>query len=213
MKDLITSFLVQTKECSFPGIGKINIITTPAELNIANKTMSPPTDEILFTEKAGKISEELVKYISYKKNINQPEARELIKDWCKDAREKLDAGEKIILGSIGNLHKNDSGNISFQAQKPLNFFEAVSAERVIHKNAEHAVLVGDRETTSSVMNQFLHEEEIVKKSTWKITAVILLIIALVILLIHFNSNSFSFSATGNQTQHSPATPAATYSTP
>ena len=210
MQDIITSFLVQTKECSLSGIGKFRIVTTPAELDIANKKMFPPTDEILFTGKPDNTSEELVKYIAHKKNITKKEAEEKLKNWYESVKEKLNAGEKITFQSVGSLQKNASGNIFLHSQKPLNFFEPVAAHRVIHKNAEHAVLVGDRETTSSVMNQFLQEEEIVKKSTWKIIAIILLAIALAILFIHFYTHSFTFSATGNQIKHSPEAPATTY---
>ena len=212
MQDLITSFLIQTKECNLPGIGKLRIITGTSELDIANKRISPPIDEILFTAKCDKVSEDLVKYVSYKKNLTQPEALQNIKNWCANAKEKLHGGEKISFETIGDLKKNNSGNIIFQPEKPLFILEPVVAERVIHKNAEHAVLVGDRETTSSVMNQFLQETEIVKKSTWKIMAIILLAIALIILFMHFYANPFSLSATGNQTQHSPEVPAAAYST-
>ncbi len=211
MQDLITSFLVQTKECNLPGIGKLRIVTTPAELDVANKKLFPPTDEILFTGKPESKSEELVKYISNKKNISETEAQENLKSWSEAAKERLDAGEKIIFKSIGSLQKNASENIFFQSQQIPIFFEPVAAERVIHKNAEHAVLVGDRETTSSVMNQFYQEEEIVKRSPWKIIAILLLTIAFAILLIHFLNNSSSQSATGNQMQHTPQQPSPTYS--
>ncbi len=211
MQDLITSFLVQAKECSLPGIGKFRIITTPPELDIANKIMSPPTDEILFSVRPDKVPEELIKYISHKKNITQTEALETIKNWCRETKEKMNAGEKIIFEFIGILQKNASGNIFLQTQKPYNFFEPVIAERVIHKSAEHAILVGDKETTSSIMNRFLNEEETVKKSSRKIIVIILLTIALTILFIHFYSHPFSLSSTGNQIQHSPEVPDATYS--
>ncbi len=211
MQDLITSFLIQSKKCSLPGIGKFSITTTPAEADIANKLISPRSDEIIFTDKPEKISEELVKYVSHKKNIDQTEAREKIKGWCRDAKDKLNAGEKIIFETIGALQKN-AGNIVLQTEKQFNFFEAVVAERVIHKNAEHAMLVGDKKTTSVAMNQFLQKEEIIKKSPWKIAAIILFVIAIAILFIHLYAHSFSFSATGNQTHHTPEAPAATYST-
>lgn len=210
MQDLITSFLVQTKECNLPGIGKFRIITTPAELDIANHQMSPPKDEILFTGKPDKNYEELTRYIANKKNINEKEAEQELKSWCESAKEKLDDGEKITFETVGSLQKNTSGNIFLQSQKLLNFFEPVAAGRVIHKNAEHAVLVGDRETTSSVMNQFFQEDEKIKDSRWKIMAIILFIIALAVLIFHFYTHSFSISATGNQTQHTPEKPAATY---
>ncbi len=212
MQDLITAFLVQTKECNLPGIGKLRIITSPAKPDIVHKIISPPTGEILFTKKSDKISEELIKYISHKKNLTQTEAFETIKNWCREAKDKLNAGEKIFFESIGSLMKDASGNIFLQTQEPFKFFEPVTVESVIGKKAQHAVLVSDRGTTSPVMNQLLQEEETVQRSTWKMIAIILLAIALVVLLVHFYIHSFSLSSTGNQTQHLPATPADTYST-
>jgi len=211
MQDLITSFLVQTKECSLPAIGRFKMVTTPVEVDVANKEIVPATEKIIFNAKPDHASEGLIKYISYKKNITEKEAEEQLESWCQSVKEKLDAGQKINLESIGTLHESASGSIYFETQKTFNYFEPVPAERVIHKDAEHAVLVGDRETTSSVMNQFLQESEKVKKPVWKIIAIVLLAIALILLFIHFYFNSFSQSATGNQTQHSPQTPAATYS--
>lgn len=211
MQNFITSFLIQTKACCLPGIGKLRITTSPAELDVANKKLFPPTDEIIFTTKTEKVSEELIKYLAKKENVTETEANERLKTWCENAKETLDNGGKIIFETIGSLQKNATGSIFFQNEKPFNFFVPVAAERVIHKNAEHAVLVGDKETTSSVMNQFLNEEEIVRSSKWKMTAIILLAIALIILMLHFYINGFSFSTIGNQTTHLPEAPAATYS--
>ncbi|MDQ2719557.1 MAG: hypothetical protein M3Z26_07340 [Bacteroidota bacterium] len=211
MQDLITSFLIQGRECSLPEIGKFRINTKSSEPDIANHLIYPPTDEIIFSDKPEKISENLVKYISDKKNINQAEALEKIKHWCSDAKERLNEGEKIIFTSIGHLEKNASGIMFIETKKQLIFFEPVTAEIVIHKNATHAMLVGDKETTSVAMNQFFQEEDAMRKSPWKIAAIILFLIAIVILFIHFYSHPFSLSSTGNQTQHSPETPIDTYS--
>ena len=120
-------------------------------------------------------------------------------------------GETILLQSLGVLRKEPAGNISFENQIDDLFFAPVVAGRVIHKNSEHAVLVGDRETTSSVMNQFYNEEEIVKKSNaWKIIAILLLTIALVILFFHFYGHPFSLSDFGNQVKTVPQSSPATY---
>lgn len=211
MQDLITSFLVQTKECSLPRIGKFSIESTSVEMDNVNKKAFPPSEKLVFSGRPDQHTEELVKYISYKKNSSEIESAEKLKRWCEETKEKINQGEKITFTSIGSLQKNTSGTISFEPENNFRFFEAVNAERVIHKNEEHAVLVGDRETTSSVMNQFLNEEEIVKNSRWKIAAIILFAIAVIVLFIHFYIHSFSFFSTGNENQFTPATPAATYS--
>ena len=72
----------------------------------------------------------------------------------------LDSGEKIIFDSIGTLQKDPAGNILFQTMNGINFYEPVIAERIIHKNDEHSVLVGDKETTSGAMNEFYREDVI-----------------------------------------------------
>ncbi len=211
MQDLISSYLIQANECSLPVIGKISIITSSPQTDVANKKITPPEEKITFTTRADQHYEGLVKYISKKEKINETDAKEKLKDWCYQAKEKISAGEKIILHPFGFFEKNIVGAISFKSKNDLLFFEPVIAERVIHKNAEHTVLVGDRETTSSVMNQFLNEEDIIKDTRWKIAAIILLAIAVIILFVHFYIHSFSFSSTGNENQFLPVTPAATYS--
>ena len=211
MQDLISSYLIQTKECSLPAIGKISLVTSSNEVDIANKKIMPAEEKVVFSAREDRHVAGIIKYISQKENINESEAGERLKAWCRQAKERIAAGEKIVLRSLGFFEKNIAGTISFKNERTSHFFEPVKAERVIHKNEDHAVLVGDRETTSSVMNQFLNEEEVVNDSRWKIAAIVLLAIAVIVLFIHFYLHSFSFFSTGNESQFSPSTPPATYS--
>ena len=211
MQDLISSYLIQTKECNLPGIGKINLVFSAPEVDVANKLIIPSEEKAVFSSRASQHIEGLVKYISQKLEITEDEAREKLMEWCSQAKDKIASGETISLNPLGFFQKNVAGSISFKNQNTSYFFEPVKAQRVIHKNEEHAVLVGDRETTSSVMNQFLNEEEIVNDSRWKIAALVLFAIAVIVLFIHFYLHSFSSFSTGNENQFSPATPPATYS--
>ncbi len=210
MQDLITSFLVQTHECSLPRIGRIRIVNVPAKMDTIHKKMSPPGEQIIFTQKDENNARGLPKYIANKKNITEAEAGEQLDAWCLATLAKLEHGEKITFKSVGSLGKKEPGSIYFEREQSVPFFESLAAERVIHENADHAVLVGDKETTSSAMNQYLKEEEEVKRSGWKIAAAVLLVIALAILFIHFFSGSSSSFSTGNETRHVPATPAPTH---
>lgn len=211
MQDLITSFIIQSKECKLADIGKFTIATSPAKADIANKQITPPLKEFLFNKREEKISDELVKYVAEKKKISSSEALADLKVWCAETRDKLKNGETILLQSLGVLRKEPAGNITFENQIVNPFFASVVASRVIHKNSEHTMLVGDRETTSSVMNQFYNEEEIVKESnTWKIIAICLLAVALVVLFFHFYGHPFSMSDFGNQVKTVPQSSPATY---
>jgi hypothetical protein len=198
MQDLITSFIIQSKECKLPQIGKFNVIVTPSESDIANKQITAPTFKIIFSGREEKISDGLIKYIAAKKKIGIAEALSEIQNWCSSIKGKLKNGEEILFAPLGILRKGPSGNLFIQNESNSLFFAPVAAERVIHKNSEHAMLVGDRETTSSVMNQFYNDEVIVAgNKTWKIIAAILLVIAIVLLFFYFYGHPFSISELGN----------------
>lgn len=213
MQALITSYLIQKKECNLPLLGHFRIKTKPADLDIASKQIFPPTDEILYSEFAANLSGDLITYISDLQNIPRDEAERKINSWCHYAKEKLDSGEKIIFNSIGSLQKDAVGNIFFQRKEGNSFYEPVSAEKIIYKNAEHSVLVGDRETTSGVMNEYYREEIIEKKLWWKLWAIILLAISLVVLFFYFYTHKFSENLIGNQASFPTQDPPASYYSP
>ena len=214
MQDIIASYLIQKKECHLPLIGNFMIMQVPALLDIANKKLVPSSDEIVFSEDENYLSEGLKEYFARLQHISLAEAEERINNWSLHAKIKLDLGEKIDFASIGSLQKDASGNILFEQEKEFNFYEPVMAERVIHKNAEHAVLVGDKETTSVVMNEFYKDDFVTeKKSFWKIWALILSAISLLVLIIYFYNHSFSVNGIANKSTFPVNEPAATYSVP
>ena len=213
MEKIIASYLVQKKECSLPGIGHFKITTKPAQLDIANKKLFPPTDEIIFKEDEVHLRKDLVSYVSLQKKIHENDAAEDINNWCQHSKNKMDLGGKICFESIGSLQKNAAGNIFFNKKNEFLLNDTVPAERVIHKNEQHSVLVGDKQTTSAVMNEFYKEDVIVdKKPWWKIWAVILFSLPLLILIIHFSGHSFTTSGVGNQIHLSPEAPPVLYET-
>ncbi len=211
MEKIITSYLVQKKECSLPGIGHFRINTRPADLDIANKQLHPPTDEIIFKEEEVHLRNDLVGYVSMQKNIHENNAAENINNWCGTIKDKLEAGEIIYFEPIGSLQKNSAGNIFFHKKNEFLLYDIMPAERVIHKNEEHSVLVGDKETTSAVMNEFYKEDVVIKKKPWwKIWSIILFLLPLLILIIHFSGHNFTTSGVGNQMNLSSETPAVLY---
>ncbi|HEY5408188.1 MAG TPA: hypothetical protein VIJ92_13920 [Ginsengibacter sp.] len=214
MQELIASYLIQKKECHLPLVGSFVIKQGSASLDIADKIISPTAYEIIYSESETYLSEGLKNYVSNLQHIQLYEAEEKINNWCLHAKMKLDSGEKLIFDSVGNLQKDAVGNILFQTENGINFYEPVIAERVFHKNAEHAVLVGDKETTSGVMNEFYREDVVSKKnSSWKIWAIILLAVSLIVLVFYFYSHTFSANGIANQSSFPVQQPAATYSVP
>ncbi|MEO8962317.1 MAG: HU family DNA-binding protein [Ginsengibacter sp.] len=213
MQDIVTSFIVQAKECKLRGIGKFRQVITPAETDVANNEILPPVTEFLFTGKEDKFSNELINYIAVMKNVAISEAQALINEWCSDIKSKLKNEEEIQLQSFGSLKKDSSGDTRFHRHIDIPFFVPVSAERAVHENhSVHSVLVGDRETDSSAMNELLNQDKSARTPTWKIISLILFIVAVLLLFIYFYQHPFSLSSSGNHQPVVPGTPPATYYT-
>ncbi|MEO9003093.1 MAG: HU family DNA-binding protein [Ginsengibacter sp.] len=213
MQDIVTSFIVQAKECKLRGIGNFRQVITPAETDVANNQILPPVTEFLFTAKEDKISNELINYIAIKKNVAITEAQALINEWCSDISARLKNEEEIQLQSFGSLKKDAYGDIRFKYQGNIPFFVPVSAERAVHENnSVHPVLVGDLETDSSVMNELLNQDKVARTPNWKIISLILFVVSVLLLLFYFYQHPISLSSTGNQQHVAPGAAPATYYT-
>ena len=202
MQTIITSYLLQAGKCALPNIGLFKIKYKPAQTDIVNKQILPPVEEIVFNEQALFSSPGLINYIAQKREIPQGEAERLLNEFCKEWKEKIEAGETLCFQSFGCLQKNDAGIISFRKEIGPEYFAPVPAERVVHENAEHTVLVGDTETTSTAMNEFYKETVPVIKRKWVMGAVALAAIALVILFYGFYNHKLSTSGIGNRSHFS-----------
>lgn len=199
MQSIITSYLLQSRECSLEHIGTILISSKPAALYIAHKQILPPASEITFTEGANQSSPGLIKYIAQKKGYSADVAESILSDFCTEWKERIDTGEPFVFDTLGSLQKNNAGNIFFKSDQNYEFLKPVTAERVIHQNAEHNVLVGDKEVSSILVPEYKIEEPVVKRSNWWIWAAMLAVIGLTVIIYHFSKQNFTSSSTGNQT--------------
>ena len=198
MLSILTSYLLQTGKCALPHIGFFNTIIKPAVTDIVNKQILPPLEEIIFTEETILLTSDLVKDISFKKKITETDASLELNDFCKEWKEKIDNGERMCFEKFGYLKKNDLGNIIFFKEESYSYYKPVPAYRVVHLNAGHGVLVGDKQTTSAAMNKYYDETPVVTKKGWRIWALVLFAIGLFILIYSFYNNKLSTSTAGNR---------------
>ncbi len=214
MQDIITSYLIQKKECGLPLIGSFVIKSGHAINDIANKQILSPSSEIIFSETGDYLPDGLITYYSHLQRIDENEAEQALQQWCLQRKLLLDEGKKINFNSVGSLQK-ENGRIVFHKEDNLiQFFEPAVARRVSHKNDEHSILVGDRETTSTVMSEFYNAGSSMQKQfSWKIAALILLIISLLMLAFYFYDHSFSENTIGRQSSFPVADPSPSYKLP
>ncbi len=195
MQQLIASYLFQNKLCPLPGFGSLFMQTTGAEADFTNHLISTPRQVIHFSDKdinaAG-----FVKYVSERMSADEHDVTALLRNFSAALKKEITTHAKAILPGIGNFFIDENGNTIFEQEAlPDVFMQPVTAVRVIHPNAEHTMLVGDKETTNTMMTEYF-SEEVIPKDRWWIWAVALGALALLALIIYF-SNSDNAAHLGN----------------
>ena len=186
MEKLLTAYLYQYKNCPLPGVGSLLLRPGHAEFLPGQKKMLAPVPKIeLSTNEVSTSS--LINFITTQKNINTPEAVELLNNYCSQLKQ-LRANEELPLAAAGSFYKDDNEEVHFKAVSlPAAYFPEVVAERVIHPDVAHNILVGDTQTNSAAMTELLNTGDEKKRSRWWIAAVGLGIIAAIALLIYFTN--------------------------
>ncbi|MEO6229728.1 MAG: hypothetical protein ABJB11_13555 [Ferruginibacter sp.] len=178
MYQIIAPTLFQSKICRLPGIGTLKMATIPAQTDFVNGQISAPAETIEF--------------------LQEPFGEKIFNEFSAIAellKKTLDENGTAFLKGIGTFTRGANDNVEFTGVqiKPA-LAQNVSFERVIRENAEHAILVGDQQTTNVQMTEFFTEKPIVKYN-WKIMAIILGAVGVAVLA--FYLSKYGFNAFGN----------------
>ena len=199
MIEALYSYLLQHKSLSIPGLGTIFIERVPAQSDFVNKQLLPPSYHFRFDKYFDSPEKDFFTYLALQKNIADYEAIRWYNEWAYELRNRIRTDNPVSLNKVGLLRKDVSGSIFFEAER-LNpsYLDTVPAQRVIHSQAVHTILVGDREMSNQQAKEYLVEETRVEKESWWIYAVVLVAISLIVLFFHFYKNGFGTNAVGNQ---------------
>ena len=211
MQLLLTSYLLQSKECILPGIGVLQIIHTPASTDTATNRILPPFEGIVFKKEDHSKSTGLVKYIADKKNIEQSDAESLLQNFCKEWKEKINAGEKLNFETVGSIQKNADGATIFQKENQFNFLQPITVTAAYHR-IEIPDTIVEKPAEPEVFEE-ADEDIVIERSYWGLWALILLAIGFVMAFYHFKVHGLSGSTIGNQHQYIIDSANATYTIP
>lgn len=178
MYQIIAPTLFQTKICKLPGIGTLKMTTISAYTDFVNGQITAPAETIEFAQEA--IGENTFNEFSA--------IAELLK-------RTIDENGTAFLKGIGTFTRVSDDKLEFAGvQTRPELVQTVSFERVIRENAEHAILVGDQQTTNVQMSEYFHEKPPVKYN-WKIAALILGVVGVAALA--FYLSKYGFNGLGN----------------
>lgn len=190
MQHIITAYLFQNKTCPLPGLGTLAITNRPAEYDFVNKSFLPPAAQAVFnTEETDAAM--LVDYIAAKQNCSVITAIEELGKYCNRLKHELSKNGSVLIPYTGTLLSTADNTIAFtQIELPVYLQQGVAAEKVVHPEAAHTMLVGDKETTTLKMAEYYTETES-PKNYWWVWALVLLAIALAAVFIYLNQSGIS----------------------
>ncbi len=209
MDKLLTNYLYEFKNCPLPSIGSLLLEPGHAYFLPGEKRMIAPIPFISLDEKE-RSAEGLQHFIADQYKISETESDNLLQQYCKQLLH-LQAYEEMPLDTVGSFYMDENGKLHFKSLSlPAAYFPDVTAERVVHPDVAHAMLVGDTHTDSTAMTELLQDEPVVK-SRWWIAAVVLAIVALVVLVIHYSGHGAG--QTGNAVKANTTAESKTYRVP
>lgn len=195
MHHLITSYLFQNKACPLPGLGTLLITAGKAESDFLNRSFKAPVPFVSFITKENDASN-LLDYIAARTNSTVLKTIDTLGQYCNNLKAEIISKNTATLNGVGNFFTDSAGKINFRPTAlPELLLQHVKAERVIHPEAEHTILVGDKETTNTVMTGYFADEP-VKRNRWWIWALVLAVAALVAIALYLINNN-SFAMAGN----------------
>ena len=199
MFEVLNSYLFQHKNISIPGLGTIYLERLPSTADPSDKRILPPMYHFRFDKYFDAPDKEFFSYIASEKNIPDYEAIKWYNEFSYDLRNKIRQEDKVKWDGIGVLKKDYAGNIIFESEPQSSLFSLpVSAQPITRKNAEHRLMVGDKEKTNHEMDEWLHANAEQKKQNWWIYALVAACVASLILLFHFSISRSQSNFSGNQ---------------
>ncbi|MEP6747120.1 MAG: hypothetical protein ABJB86_05325 [Bacteroidota bacterium] len=199
MYEVLNKYLFQHKSISIPGLGSLVAESIPAVSDFANKQLLPVQIKFRFDKYFDVPDKNFFIYVSEKKKIADFEAIRWYNEFAADLRNRIRTGEEAVWQDIGVFKKDFGGEVVFEPYaSPYEFYPVVKAERIIHADAKHSILVGDKEKTNYEMTELLSDKIYVEKESWWIYALILAAIGFSILFFHLYRNNMKWGASGNQ---------------
>lgn len=195
MWQVLNAYLFQHRSISIPGLGTIYLETLPANVDVAERTMQPPAYRFRFDKYFDAPDKEFFAYIAAQRNTLDYEAIKWYNEFSFELRNRIRNEQEVSWEGVGTLKKDGSGGILFEPlATPLLFLQPTPAMRVSRQDAQHNIVVGDRERTSGEMNEWLHEKaNRRRKLAWWVIALVVAVLGLAFLGWYFYSYGWSTS--------------------
>ncbi|MBI1343368.1 MAG: hypothetical protein GC171_10590 [Terrimonas sp.] len=195
---VLYKYFVLFGELPLPGVGTLVIRRNPATHDIAEKCFHPPVYSFILENATVRGERKLFNWLQEEWKLEEGDAVQAFNELSQALKKELEENKQARWEGVGLFKRLTGGQMSFESEQiELPGFNSVYAEKVIHENSSHTLLVGDREQTSEQMTE-MFTGEMPKKDYSLLVALILLILSIMFLGFHFSEKGLHPAAVANQ---------------
>jgi hypothetical protein len=200
----LTKYLLQYRQVVIPSVGTILLKQESPRLEVADKIIYPPTYAVELGE-GETVPEHQLRFLSRLRNEPQESVMETLRQTGEQLRQSV-AGEGFHWKGVGIIRRGARPG----AMETLTL-SPVQAERVLRRDAEHNVLVGDKERTVRSAGTVTAEDEMApvnvvedeaasgkKRSVNMTIGWILLVLSILFILFILYQGRFRLAASGSR---------------
>ncbi len=196
MVELIARYLSFQKQVSIKDVGTFSVEELPARLDFPNKLLHAPEHILHFNPKWS--NDELFEQWAQKQlGLSQQEIKAQLQNLSADFQRTLSDKNELNWEGIGRFSKNDQQLILFSSGLEVVKRPPVVAEKVIRKNAQHSIRVGEQEKTNVEMEELLQKQSRKTLNLWWLLALALFLTAFLAILFIANYQTKQWNRQGN----------------
>jgi len=178
-----------------PNVGTFEIVIQSPQLDIGDKRISSPVYRVQHSSDDQIPDHQFLFFASG--GMEQESLRHEFVSFGERMRTQIQNSPFYWKG-FGTLHISSNEMLFEPEEIKVEALQPMTAEKVLRKNVQHNVLVGDQEMTSHQVTQVLTKVE-AKRSWFMIVGWILLALAVIAIILYLYSKDFQTTSTGLST--------------
>src|ERR1700748_2731640 len=137
MYNIIRKFFALHHHLSLPGIGSFLVETQPSQIDFTNRSISSAKNKIVFNNDKLPPEKKFYEFLSNELKVDELQAIRSFTDYTTKLHDDLNKNHVLHFKGIGTLTRQTSHVFNFQPEETPEYFPALTAERIVRKNATH----------------------------------------------------------------------------
>lgn len=165
------------KVLQLQGFGRLERVELPATIDFANQQILPGMHRMLYSATVTE-AHQFGEWLQQSYQLSTEAAAHWCSRFVASFQTQLQQQGSVNLPLIGVFRRHEGTVVFVPHAHPVQLLPNITAHRVIRKDAQHNIRVGDAERSNTEMQEWLHEQHTVRRSWWWAGALVLFLIAL-----------------------------------